>query len=255
MAAPNTNADPLIVFDKVSLWMGENLFLEDVELVIKEGETVVVSGQPGSGKSFLLRLVLGLPGMSRADAVRFRGDVIIAGSRLLNGRADFLLNWRRQVGSILWFGGLIDNMDIRRNITLPLYYHFSDMMHPDQIEARCGLLMAELNITHLDKPGLRPIATNSEERIRVALARALINQPCALLLDDPIAGLGPETSAHLLPQLFRRPSFADGIEVHERAGGPVSRLIVTTNLDAYREWGDRFAILEDRKVRMIEEKT
>lgn len=254
MGAPGTSAEPLIVLDKVSLWVGERLFLEDIELTIGEGETVVVGGQPGSGKSFLLRLVLGLPGMSQSDEVRLRGEVIAAGNELLPGKSGFLQNWRRQVGSVLWFGGLIDNMDIRRNITLPLYYHFSDMMHPDQIEARCSLLLSELGITHLDKPGLRPIATNSEERIRVALARALINQPCALLLDDPISGLGPETVARLLPKLFYRPSFADGIEVHERTRRPVSRLIVTTNLDAYREWGDRFAILEDRQVRMIEEK-
>lgn len=253
MDAPDTSAEPLIVFDQVSLWVGNRLFLDDIELVIGEGETVVVGGQPGSGKSFLLRLVLGLPGMSQADGVRFSGEVVAADDRLLSGRADSLQNWRRQVGSVLWSGGLIDNMDIRRNITLPLYYHFSDMMRPEQIEARCSLLMSELEITHLDIPGLRPIATNSEERIRVALARALINQPCALLLDDPVAGMGPETAAQLLPQIFSRPSFADGIEVHARTKRPVSRLIVTNNLEAYRKWGDRFAVLEDRKVRMIEE--
>ena len=242
---------PLVIFDRVSLWVGQRRFLQEIDLVVEQGKTLVVAGAPGSGKSFFLRLVLGLPGMGRADEVRYQGDVTVDGVSLLDGDIGFLQQWRRQAGAVLRSGGLIDNMDIRRNIILPLSYHFSDVMSPRQIEERCSTLMVALEIEYLDQPGLRPTALNSEERIYVALARALINEPCVLLADDPAAGLGPEATARLLPWLFYRPEFEDGIAVHERAGHPVTRLITTTDIGDYLDRGDRFGVLEERRLRML----
>jgi len=242
---------PLIVFDRVSLWVQDRRFLHEVELSVREGETLVVASPPGSGKSFFLRLALGLPGMQRTDEVRYQGDVTAAGTSLLEGDSGFLQQWRRQVGSVLRGGGLIDNMDVRRNITLPLYYHFTDIMSEAQIEARCSTLMADLGIEPLDQPGRRPVSLNVEQRIYVALARALINEPCLLLLDDPAAGLGSEATERLMPFLFHRPDFEDGISVHDRTGQPVTRLITTTDLATYLEQGDRFAVLFDQELRVL----
>ena len=242
---------PLVIFEQLSLWVGERCFLQEIDLVVEEGKTLVVAGEPGSGKSFFLRLALGLPGMGRADEVRYQGDVTVDGFSALEGEIGLLQQWRRQVGALLRSGGLIDNMDVRRNITLPLYYHFSDIMSPQQIEGRCSTLMAALDIEYLDQPGLRPTGLNSEERIYVALARALINEPCVLLADDPAAGLGPEATARLLPRLFYRPEFEDGIAVHQRTSHPVTRLITTTDIGDYLDKGDCFAVLEDRRLRML----
>jgi phospholipid/cholesterol/gamma-HCH transport system ATP-binding protein len=243
----------LIQFEQISLWVGGKQYLDRVELAVNQGERLVVAGMPGCGKSFFLRLALGLPGMTRADDVHYQGDVRVDGNSLLEGQTDFLQQWRRQVGAVLRGGGLIDNMDVRTNITLPLNYHCADLMSSEQIQKRCTQLMEELEIEHLDHPGLRPIGLNHEERIYVALARALISEPCALLFDDPAMGFGPDATARLLPFLFHRPVFDDGIRVHEGKEGPVTWLIATTNMAVYREWGDRFALLEDRRVRVLTE--
>ena len=242
---------PLVVFDRLSLWVGERQFLRNVELTVEEGERLLICGGPGSGKSFLLRLILGLPGMGRADEVRYSGAVRARGLSLLEAASGPLQQWRREVGAVLRGGCLIDNMDIRRNITLPLYYHCGELFSSEQIERRCSFLMELLGIGHLDQPGLRPVALDPEERVRAALARALIGQPCLLLLDDPVAGLGEEAAFRLLPFFSSRPEFDDGIQTHDRTETPFSCLVTTTDDRAYGDWADRRAALEGGSVRMI----
>ena len=242
---------PLIVFEKVSLYVGERRFLHQIDLTVHEGETLVVAGLPGCGKSFILRLVLGMPGVPRGESVQLEGEVSVCGQSLLQLNGAALQKLRMQMGSVLWGGGLIDNMDIRRNITLPLYYHFRDVMRAADIEARCSVLLAEMQLEHLDRPGRRPVSLNQEEIVCVGLARALINEPHVLLLDDPTVGLSPASTSRLVRFLFYRPEFADRTKVHDRAGRPVTRLIATTNLDDYLDCGDCFAVIHDQELRIV----
>ena len=242
---------PPIVFDQVSLYLEERCFLHQVDLTLHAGETLVVAGQPGCGKSFILRLALGLPGMARGEVVHLEGAVSIFGQSLVELSAAELQKLRTQMGSVLWEGGLIDNMDIRRNITLALYYHFLDVMSIADIEARCTALLADMNLGHLDQPGRRPVSLNREERIYVALARALIHQPLVLLLDDPTMGLSPVAAARMARFLFHQPGFADGIEIHRPDKGKTSRLIATTSMGDFLDCADRFAVIQDQELRIV----
>ena len=73
-------------------------------------------------------------------------------------------------------------------------------------------------------------------------------KPYILLLDDPASALGSRTATRLMEQVFYVPRFADGIATHERCGRPLTRLIVTTELDYYLPYGDRFFIIDQLKV-------
>jgi ABC-type transporter Mla maintaining outer membrane lipid asymmetry ATPase subunit MlaF len=234
---------PLVEFAGVSLEVGGRRFLDRVDLALGRGETLVVAGPPGSGKSFVLRLILGLPGMQRADQVRLWGEVRFEGESVFALSAGRLQQVRRRLGAIMRGGGLIDNMDLRRNITLPLYYHQSEVLRAERIEARCTQLMAGLGIAQLDRPGRRPVTLNQEERLCVSLARALIGEPALLLADDPTAGLDAGAAARLLDHFWAPPG-RDG-------GFPLTRLIAAASLAPYLGREARFALLREGRLEVL----
>ncbi|MBN98212.1 MAG: hypothetical protein CME16_03015, partial [Gemmatimonadetes bacterium] len=121
-----TSKSPQIVFDKLSLYVEGRCYLDQIELQLQEGQSLVIAGAPGSGKSFVLRLLLGMPGVSRSEVVEYEGEVLVEGVPILGVGPNRLQQLRMQMGSIMRGGGLIDNMDIRSNITLPLVYHFRE---------------------------------------------------------------------------------------------------------------------------------
>ena len=244
-------APQAVVLDQFSLYVDGRCFLHRVDLTVAEGETLVVAGPAGSGKSFVLRAAMGMPGVPHGETVEFEGDVRVLGHALWQLAPHELQGLRMRLGSVMLGGGLIDNMDVRRNIALPLQYHFADVLSASQIQARCTALLAAVGHGHLDRPGIRPVNLNREERVYVALARALINQPHLLLFDDPAAGLSPGAAGRLVEFLFHRPRFEDGAVLHDEPERQVTRLIATTDLADYLPWGDRFAVLSDHELRLL----
>jgi len=223
----------VIALRNISLQMGQSLLLQQINLDLAEGETGVIVGDTGSGKSTLLRLILGLPGMQQDDQMQLEGEVEVAGRQIFDLDQRQLQELRWQVGVVKWGGGLIENMDVRRNICLPLAYrasHFSG----DDIDRRCVEIMNRLDIAHLAGLGRRPVTLNAEERAYVSLARALINEPILLLVDDATLGMGEETAQRFIEHLF--------------AGRGLPRLMVTTRVLPYVNRGDRFYLLEKGTV-------
>ncbi|MFC1525259.1 ATP-binding cassette domain-containing protein [Candidatus Latescibacterota bacterium] len=233
-----SDADPLIRFDHVSLRVDGRTFLRQVSLSVQEGETLVVAGLPGCGKSFILRLILGLPGTGLSDSVAVEGQVLAEGESVLDMPAPVLQQWRCRTSSVMRGGGLIENMDVRRNILLPLLYHCRDFMEPAEIDARCDRLLDELGIGELDVRGLRPVSLNREQRVYVSLARALIVEPRVLLMDDPVEGLSPERARRLKSFCLEYSSSASS-----PGRGPVTRVVTTNDLSRYLDHGNRFAVL------------
>ncbi len=223
----------VIALRNLSLQMGQSLLLQQVNLDLAEGETGVIVGDTGSGKSTLLRLILGLPGMQREDQALIEGEVEVAGRQIFDLTQGQLQELRRQVGVVKGGGGLIENMDVRRNICLPLAYHASHISG-DDIDRRCVEIMNRLDIAHLAVLGRRPVALNAEERAYVSLARALMVEPILLLADDATLGMGEETAQRFIAHLF--------------TGRGLPRLIVTTRLLPYINRGDRFYLLEEGTV-------
>ena len=242
---------PQIVFDKLSLYLDGRCYLKQVDFQLHEGQTLVIAGAPGCGKSFVLRVLLGMPGVSRSEVVEYEGEVLVDGVSILGSNSTELQKMRMQTGFLMRGGGLIDNMDIRGNITLPLVYHFRELINIEDIYARCTTLLAAMGFEYLDQPGRRPVSLNSEELLYVALARALINTPRLLLLDDPLLGLSPGAAARLLDFLFYHPEFGDDINLHKNVSGAVTRLLATSNFNHYLKRGDLFAVLQNQSLMMV----
>lgn len=232
--------EPFISFEQVSLWVEGHQYLDRADLQVERGETLVVAGLPGCGKSFVLRLVLGLPGMGLGEAVHVDGRVAVEGHSITEMTPPELRQWRCRTGALLRGGALIENMDIRHNIGLPLDYHCRERLAPETIDARCRLMLADMGLSQLHDSGLRPVSLNREQRLYVALARALVAEPEVLLMDAPATGLSPASAERIVEFcLDYAPQFAGRCA----GNGPVTRLLTTNDMSRYLARGSRFAML------------
>jgi|TARA_B100001964_G_scaffold241364_1_gene313611 ABC-type transporter Mla maintaining outer membrane lipid asymmetry ATPase subunit MlaF len=240
----DSSSAPLLQFRQVTLEVEGRRFLDGAELRVDAGESVIVAGTPGSGKSFVLRLLLGLPGIGDAQVV-LRGEVIVAGQSVFELGGNDLQVLRRRIGFVMQEGGLIENMDIRRNVTLPIQYHFRDMLSDGSLaDRRCDQLLERFDISHLGSSGLRPVSLDHEQKIYVALARALVMDPFLLLLDDPMIGLSPDSAQRLCHHAFDSTSlFTDRLPGETTES--LTHLLTTADLGGYLEHGDRFVLLDD----------
>jgi ABC-type transporter Mla maintaining outer membrane lipid asymmetry ATPase subunit MlaF len=241
----------IIRFEKLSLEMEGHVYLRDADLTVYEGESLVVAGLPGCGKSLVLRLILGLPGADD-DEVHLEGDVTVNGQSVLDMPLSDLQRLRRRMGSVMRDGGLIENMDIRGNVSLPLNYHHRGIMSVAEIEGRCDDLLRDMGLLELAATGVRPVSINREQRLYVSLARAFINEPFVLLMDDPAAGFSPGSAYRLKRFFFHyRPEFPTHPSNQVHTGRPLTRISTTSDLGRYIDFGDRFVVLSDQKLRVI----
>jgi ABC-type transporter Mla maintaining outer membrane lipid asymmetry ATPase subunit MlaF len=241
---------------QVRLEVEGKCYLDGVDLTVAAGESVVIAGMPGCGKSFIPRLLLGLPGMEN-EQVNVAGDIIVAGDNVMALSNQDLQAFRRRVGSVMRDGGLIENMDMRANITLPLTYHYRDVLGPDDIQARCDAVLGDLQLAHLGIGGIRPVAVNREERIYVSLARAMVCEPFLLLLDEPCAGLGPGPASRMCRCLFSyQPAFTPPLPVpdHDQQTH-LTRIATTVDLGRYLDFADRFLLMWDGELEDLGDRT
>lgn len=152
--------------------------LHSVNLTLKPGEFVALTGASGSGKTTLLELAVGLQ-KPTTGAVLFGGTDL---ARLSEGRlADLRL---RRIGLLFKEHGLIDTLDAAHNVALPLLLGGGSRTAAMQ---RAQELLSRLGLGHL--AGEAPADLSQGERYRVAIARALVNDPSLLVADEPTAGL------------------------------------------------------------------
>ena len=225
-----------IALRDVSLSLGGERILDGANLALPVGATGVVMGETGCGKSSLLRLLLGLPGYQREDRAEIGGIVEVRAASIFDLGPGDLQAMRRSMGLIKGTGGLIENMDIRRNIGLALAYGTSGL-RVDQVAARCQAVLEDLGIEHLAQPGLRPVALNLEERVYAELARTRVAEVDILLADDPTIGLGVGASQRFVDRLCE--------------GAEQTRLIATTWLQPYLERADVFYLLADGRITLL----
>ncbi len=235
----------VLEFRDVSLEVDGRRYLDRVSLVLRQGESVVVAGAAGCGKSFVLRLLLALPGMDDGDVVR-DGEVIVSGQDVFELNGNDLQRLRRRVGFVMRGGGLIENMDVSRNVALPIHYHFRDrLMDSGLADRRCNQLLQRFGTGHLGAAGLRPVELNQEQRMYVALARAFIVEPFLLLLDDATSGLSPAAAQCFCEHIFHAPPDFDNPLPEQDVGVEMTRLMTTADLACYLAHADRFVLLDD----------
>ena len=224
----NHRPRPFISLRGVEKSFGAKRVLRGVDLEVMEGETIVVLGGSGEGKTVLLRLINGL---ERPDA----GEVTVNGHRLNALSEDQLFPIRREVAMVFQLGALFDSLTVFGNVSYPI------REHGERDEARIHrrvhqvLEMVELS-GGVEK--LYPAELSGGMRKRVALARALALEPKAVLYDEPTTGLDPIVT-HKINQMIRN--------LQTRLG--FTSVVVTHDLKSAFMVGDRFALLDQGRIR------
>lgn len=171
---------PLIELRNVSKAFGNLVVLDQVNLAIEEGESLVVLGASGSGKSVMLKHVVGL---LRPDS----GEIFFDGKRVDTLSERDWVPIRKQFGFLFQMGALFDSMTVEENVAFPVQEHTSKSAQEiSKIVERCLRLVG--------LPGVRkqmPAQLSGGQRKRVALARAIALEPRVILYDEPTTGLDP----------------------------------------------------------------
>lgn len=172
------------MFEDVSFAFDENVVLDRVSFQIETGSMRFLLGASGSGKSVLLKLILGL---FRPDA----GKITVNGHRIEQMSEHDLLQLRGSVGMVFQENALFDSLTVAENVGYRLYEETD--MPLDDVRRRVSEVLGFIGIGDLiDR---MPSALSGGQRRRVGLARAMATRPSLLLFDDPTTGLDPLTAA------------------------------------------------------------
>ena len=197
-------------------------------LDVKDGETLVIIGYSGSGKSVALKHVVGL---LHPDA----GDVTVDGRAVSTLDRPRLAALRREIGFVFQFAALFDSLNVADNVRLGLERRG---LPADDIAERVREALALVDLTGTD--GRYPAELSGGMRKRVGIARAIALRPRYMLYDEPTTGLDPVTSAVM-----------DRLMVRTREHLGVTGVVVTHDMRSAYTVGDRIAMLYEGRVRQV----
>jgi phospholipid/cholesterol/gamma-HCH transport system ATP-binding protein len=182
-----------IVFEDVGIGFEEKQVLDGLSFQLLRGETKILLGVAGSGKSTILKLALGLV---KPDA----GNIIVLGHEVSKMKEEALFDVRRNIGMVFQESALFDSLTVRENVAYRLLEEHG--IPADEIEQRVreALRFVELEYT-LD---MMPAELSGGMRRRVAIARAIVARPEVLLYDSPTGGLDPVTSTKIIELIVKQ---------------------------------------------------
>lgn len=188
----------VVRFDDVSLHFGQTPALDHVSFSMKAGETSVILGAAGAGKTMLLKCSLGL---AKPDA----GHVILFGQDITAWTETQLFKIREKVGILFQEGGLFDSLTVAENVAYPLENRHDaapgEELSEDEIENRVRESLRFVELEHtLEK---FPSELSGGMRRRVGIARAVVTQPPLVLYDSPTAGLDPITANTIINLIIK----------------------------------------------------
>src|SRR6478672_3443585 len=230
MATDATTIDdePIIRVRGLVNRFGEQVVHDGVDLDVRAGEILGVVGGSGSGKSVLMRSILGL---RTPDA----GTIEVLGTDARSPNPDDRLHIERNSGVLFQDGALFSSLTVGENVQVPLKEHHPDL--PDSLRYELSLLKVKLAGLPADALNKLPSQLSGGMRKRAGLARALALDPPLLFLDEPTAGLDP-IGAAAFDQLILTLQQALGLTV----------FLITHDLDTLYAICDRVAVLADKRV-------
>jgi phospholipid/cholesterol/gamma-HCH transport system ATP-binding protein len=220
------NAPALAVADLYKSF-GSQKVLNGINLTVKRGETLAVLGRSGTGKSVLLRLIIGL---EKPDA----GSVRIHGRDITGLVLDKLGEIRMRMGFLFQHAALYDSLTVEQNVAFPLQHHRKQMSR-SEVRDRVRQLLGEVGLE--DALAKMPSDISGGMQKRVGLARALALDPDILLLDEPTAGLDPISSGEI-----------DDLVLKLQQEHQMASVVVTHDLHSAKSIADRLALLNEGNV-------
>jgi len=211
------------------LWksFGDNQVLKGITLAIPKGETFVVLGGSGSGKTVLMKHVIGL---LKPD----RGAVRVGGHEMSTLEGKALNEARRLFGMVFQGAALFDSMTVFENVAFPLTEkRFRERPRADEVRERVieKLKVVDLGDEVLDR---YPSELSGGMRKRVALARALVSDPQVVLYDEPTTGLDPITT-----------DYVDGMILNAKRKLGITSMVISHDIASAFKVADRLAVLYD----------
>jgi phospholipid/cholesterol/gamma-HCH transport system ATP-binding protein len=183
---------PVVLFDRVQLAFDEKVVLQDVSFTLMKGHTKIILGASGSGKSTILKIIVGL---LRSDA----GVVWVNGGRVDQLSERELMSVRGDLGMIFQEGALFDSLTVRENVGYKLYEETN--LPLEQVDQRVEEVLGFMGLSeHIDK---MPSDLSGGQRRRVAIARAMAFKPRILLYDEATTGLDPITATTVDDEIIK----------------------------------------------------
>lgn len=217
---------PAIEFRDVLLAFDDKVILDHLSFKVMKGETKIILGGSGGGKSTIIKLVLGL---LKPDA----GQVLVDGVDITNFSEEQMMGVRKKIGMVFQEGALFDSLSVYDNVAYRLH---EQGVPEDEVEPEVRRMLRFVNLEDaIDK---MPVELSGGMRRRVGIARALIGDPKIVLFDEPTAGLDPPTARTICELAMKLRDLED-----------VSSIFVTHEMNNLHYICSEYAVVdEDGKV-------
>jgi phospholipid/cholesterol/gamma-HCH transport system ATP-binding protein len=219
--------DQVIIVNNLHKSFGKNAVLKGIDLSVRKGENLVVLGKSGSGKSVLIKCLVGL-------ITPDQGEISVLNTSIEGLDYKALNALRIRVGFLFQTGALYDSMTVRENLAFPLKRHFRNLTERERVERIEGVLDDVGLIEAIDK---MPSELSGGMRKRVGLARTLVLQPEIVLYDEPTTGLDTITSREISELI---------VSIQEKR--KTTAIIITHDMACASITSDRIAVLNEGVV-------
>jgi len=228
-AATTDETVPAIALVGLTKAFDGNQVLRGVDLTVRPGESLTIIGGSGTGKSVLLRLIIGL---MKPDA----GQIQLEGINILPLREAELLKVRRRIGMVFQGSALFDSLSVGENVAFALREHTT--LSETEITARVREALDLVGLGQIE--GMEPADLSGGMKKRVAVARAVALPPSVLLYDEPTTGLDP-TNVEKITDLI--------LELKTKLG--VTSVVVTHDMTSALKVSDRVAMLQQGRIAAV----
>ncbi|MGH7270632.1 MAG: ABC transporter ATP-binding protein [Polyangiaceae bacterium] len=206
---PEAAGAPIVRFAGVRKSFGAKVIYAPLDLELRRGETLTVMGASGSGKSVMLKMLIGL---IPADA----GEILVDGRDVVKMSEGELTEVRRRIAYLFQGAALFDSLTVGENVAYGLREQFWDKMTNDEVGARVSQALALVGLPGIED--MRPSDLSGGMKKRVGLARTLALQPEVILYDEPTTGLDPINTArinHLIKAIQRALKLTSVVVTHD----------------------------------------
>lgn len=218
--------EPVLMVSHLSKSFGDNHVLKDFNLVMRKGENIVVLGKSGSGKSVLIKCIIGL---LEPD----EGAIEVFGNNVPDLDHEELDKIRAKVGFLFQSNALYDSMTVRQNLEFPLRRHWIQVSQ-QEVNDLVKEALEDVGLGHT--VDMMPAELSGGMRKRIALARTLILKPEIILYDEPTTGLDPITGKEIIELI---------LEIQKKYRS--SSLIISHDMTCVRLASDRVVVLVEGK--------